>query len=102
MNKEINKDQRSKNGHASAHPGAAAVSQSDLKTFFPAASVFYFNSISLNNVQKKNSKKAELNNADHQGITHEVSGPVKHGAVIIGIEHPEIIKDAGIQTNVDE
>jgi hypothetical protein len=52
-------------------------------------------------VQKKESKQPDLNDPDHIGVAHKSSGPVKHGAIILRVKNGEVIKNAGVQTNVN-
>ncbi len=51
-------------------------------------------------MQNDNRKKTNLDNADHEGVAHEVSSPVKHGAVIFRIKNRQVVKYAGVQTDV--
>jgi hypothetical protein len=53
-------------------------------------------------MQQYTGKQTNFQDPYHQGVTHKISGTVEHGTVIVRVEHFKVIKNAGIEANVND
>ena len=52
-------------------------------------------------MQNNSCKKPDLQDPDHQRIAHVIGSPVKHGTIVIGVEKWKVIKNTGVEADVN-